>query len=135
MSLCKIELEWADGTYPFCLPLAQLEELQTHCDAGPMVIAGRLESSSWRVADIYQTLRLGLIGGGMKPIEALRLCRLYVLDRPWIENVFPALAVLQAALIGKPDEPVGKSPAAGEESDPPAQTESSTSGSSTASVS
>ena len=44
MSLCKIEMEWADGNYPFCLPLAQLEELQTHCDAGPLVIAQRLEN-------------------------------------------------------------------------------------------
>lgn len=70
MSLCKIDLEWADGTYPFCLPLAQLEELQSHCDAGPMVIAGRLEAGSWKVGDVYHTLRLGLIGGGMAPVDA-----------------------------------------------------------------
>lgn len=133
MSRCQITMVWGDGEYPFCLPLAQLEELQTLCDAGPMVIAGRLEASVWRTQDIYHTLRLGLIGGGTKPVEAIRLCRSYVLERPWIENVLPALAILQAALIGKPDEPVGKSEAAGAESDPPAQTESSTSETSTGS--
>lgn len=128
-------MEWADGTYPFCLPLAQLEELQTHCDAGPLVIAQRLEHGLWTSKEVYHTLRLGLIGGGTPPIEALRKTKLYVLDRPWGENVLPALAVINAVIFGKPDEPVGKSPAAGEESDPPAQTESSTSETSTASAS
>lgn len=135
MSRCKIEMEWADGTYPFCLPLAQLEELQTHCDAGPLVIAQRLEHGLWTSKEVYQTLRLGLIGGGMSPIEALRKTKLYVLDRPWGENALPALAVINAVIFGKPDEPVGKSPADGEESDPPAPMESSTSETSTASAS
>ncbi|WP_244595660.1 gene transfer agent family protein [Bosea lathyri] len=113
-------MEWADGSHRFCLPLAQLEELQTQCDAGPIVISNRLESGEWRVSDIYQTLRLGLIGGGMAPVDALRLCKAYVLDRPWLENVRPAHAVIQAVLIGKLDEPVGKSQAVGQESDPTA---------------
>jgi hypothetical protein len=135
VSRCSVDLEWADGTFTFALPLAQLEELQTLCDAGPVVIAQRLEHSLWTSKEVYHTLRLGLIGGGMQPAEALRKTRLYVLERPWLENVMPALAVMQAVLIGKPDEPVGKSPADGEESDPPARTESSTSESSTASAS
>lgn len=135
MSRCSVDLQWADGTFTFALPIAQLEELQTLCDAGPMVIAQRLEHGHWTSKEVYHTLRLGLIGGGMKPDEALRKTRLYVLERPWLENVMPALAVMQAVLIGKPDEPVGKSPADGEESDPPARMESSTSESSTASAS
>jgi hypothetical protein len=130
VSRCSVDLEWADGTFSFALPLAQLEELQTLCDAGPLVVAQRLELGQWTSKEVYHTLRLGLIGGGMPPAEALRKTRLYVLDRPWLENVMPALAVMQAVLVGKPDEPVGKSPADGEESDPPAQTESSTSESS-----
>lgn len=131
MSLCAVTLIWADGEHAFALPIAQLEELQSKCDAGPLVIARRLEAGTWQYEDVYHTLRLGLIGGGMAPVEALKLTRLYVLERPWIENVYPALAVLQAAILGKPDEPVGKSPADGEESAPPAGTESSISGTST----
>ena len=134
MSLCAIDFDWADGHYDFALPIAQLEELQRICDAGPMVIAERLRHGVWKTADVHDTLRLGLIGGGMKPVEALQLCRTYVLGQPWAENVLPALAVINAALFGKPDEPVGKLPADGEESDPPAQTESSTSETSTASA-
>lgn len=135
MSLCKIDFDWADGHYDFALPIAQLEELQTICDAGPVVIAQRLEHSLWTSKEVYHTLRLGLIGGGMTPVDALRKTKLYVLERPWLENVMPALAVMQAVLVGKPDEPVGKSLAGGEESDPAAQTESSISESSTASAS
>ncbi len=134
MSRCSVEMDWADGAYVFALPLAQLEELQTICDAGPAVIAQRLELGLWTSKEVYHTLRLGLIGGGMAPRDALQKTRLYVLDRPWMENVMPALAVIHAVLVGKPDEPVGKSPADGEGSAPPAETQSSTSESSTASA-
>lgn len=135
MSLCKIELEWADGTYPFCLPLAQLEELQTHCDAGPMVIADRLQHGRWKTQDVYQTIRLGLIGGGMAPVDALRICKFYITDRPWGESALPALAIINAVLFGKPGEPVGKSRARGKRAARRAPTASSTSESSTASAS
>lgn len=135
MSRCAIDFEWADGHYTFALPIAQLEELQRICDAGPMVIAERLRHGVWKIEDIHATLRLGLIGGGEKPLAALHLVQAYVHNRPWGENVLPALAVVNAALFGKPDEPVGKSQADGEESDPPAQTESSISETSTASAS
>ncbi|CAN7336616.1 gene transfer agent family protein [Bosea sp. LjRoot90] len=134
MSLCAIEFDWADGTYTFALPIAQLEELQRICDAGPMVIAERLRHGIWKTSDVHDTLRLGLIGGGMKPVDALQLCKTYVLARPWAESALPALAVINAALFGKPDEPVGKSPADGGESDPAAGTESSTSETSTVSA-
>lgn len=134
MSLCRIELDWADGTYPFCLPLAQLEELQTHCDAGPMVIADRLQHGRWKTQDVYQTLRLGLIGGGMAPVDALRLVTLYGPPvRPAAESALPALAVINAVLFGKPGEPVGKSPARRKGAARRARTASSTSGTSTAS--
>lgn len=114
MSLCQVTLAWADGTYLFCLKLAQIEELQTHCDAGPMVIADRLQHGRWQTQDVYQTLRLGLIGGGMAPVDALRLVTLYgPPTRPIAESVLPALSVLNAVLFGKRDEPVGKSRARG----------------------
>jgi hypothetical protein len=134
VSRCSVDLEWADGSYSFCLPLAQLEELQTLCDAGPLVIAQRLESGLWTHKEVYHTLRLGLIGGGMPPGDALRKTRLYVLDRPWLENVMPALAVMQAVLVGKKDEPVGKSPARGKRAARRVRTESSTTASSTPSA-
>ena len=134
MSLCHVDLTWADGDYRFCLPMAQLEELQTLCDAGPLVIADRLEHGRWKTQDVFHTLRLGLIGGGMEVVPALKLCRSYVEGR-WGENVLAAYTVLQRTVWGKPDEPVGKSRVRRARAARRAPTESSTSVNSTGSAS
>ena len=104
----EITLDWADGTYLFALKWGQLIELQEKCDAGPFVVLARLQDQSWRVGDIADTIRLGLIGGGTAPLDALKLTRTYVEARPPLENVRVAQAVLAAALMGAPEERVGK---------------------------
>lgn len=58
--------------------------------------------------EIRETLRLGLIGGGMKPHEALRLVRSYVEEKPIEDNRLHALAIVQAALYGAPEERLGE---------------------------
>lgn len=105
----KIELEWADmqgagsgRKHVFCLTIRCLEELQDKCDAGPQAIWQRLVDGSWKIADVRETLRLGLIGGEMKPIEAAKLVDRYVDTGSLLENVLYARAVLQAALAGPP---------------------------------
>lgn len=110
-SNASITLAWADGDYTFRLPIGQLRELQEKCDAGPMVIYRRLSNGEWKVDDVRETLRLGLIGGGMKPVEALVLVKRYVDNRPWAENVMPATAVILAAVLGVPGDTVGKTEA------------------------
>lgn len=100
----SIALDWADGTYQFRLAWAQIAELQEKCNAGPFEILRRLSVGAWRVEDISNVLRLGLIGGGMEPVPALKLVRLYVEARPPMENLLPAQAVMSAGLMGAPDE-------------------------------
>ncbi len=109
----SITLDFADGTYKFRLAWGQLAELQENCDAGPYVILERLQNRSWRLNDIRENIRLGLIGGGMDPVSALKLVKRYVEDRPLLENVKLAQAVLTVALIGAPEEEVGEPKAAG----------------------
>jgi hypothetical protein len=123
----RIELDWADGTYSFRLAWGQLEELQEHCEAGPFIIHTRLQTHQWRVQDISNVIRLGLIGGGMKPAEALKITRRYVEERPPLENVPYAVAILGAGIMGASDERLGEPEAADpEESDLTiSQTESS----------
>lgn len=104
----ELTLDWADGTYLFALKWGQLIELQEKCDAGPYVVLARLEEGSWRVGDIADTIRLGLIGGGLPPLEALKLTRTYVEARPPLENLRAAQAILAAGLMGVPEERVGK---------------------------
>ena len=99
-----IELRWADGDHRFRLPLGQLRELQDKCGAGPLRIAHRLRGDDWLVDDVREPIRLGLIGAGMKPTEALTLVLRYVDARPLYESVLTALAVLSAALFGVPED-------------------------------
>lgn len=100
----KIKLPWADGEREFRLAIGQLRELQDKCNAGPAEILARLSNGTWRVDDIRETLRLGLIGGGASPTDALVLVARYVDIRPLMENVMPAQAVLLAAVVGE-EEP------------------------------
>jgi hypothetical protein len=104
----SITLPWADGVYTFCLNVEDIRELQRKCDAGPAFILGRLADGSYLIDDIYQTIRLGLIGGGLDPIKSLALTDRYVLKRPWLENIQLAQAIISAALAGFEDEPLGK---------------------------
>ena len=103
-----ISLDWADGHHAFRLAIAQLRELQDKTGVGPAALFDRLASRQWRVDDLRETIRLGLIGGGMDPLDALALVRRYVDDRPLMENVLIAWRILSAALIGPEDDQPGK---------------------------
>lgn len=94
------ELDWADGTYTFRLGLAQLEELEEKRDLSIFTLAARLSPNvrAARVADISETLRIGLIGGGMTPVDALALVRRYVDERPLDESRDVAYSVTLAAI-------------------------------------
>lgn len=107
----EVTLTWADGDYLFALKWAQLIELQEKTEAGPYFVLGRLGDGTWRIGDISEVIRLGLIGGGMAPIAALGLVRRYVEARPPMENLQTAQAILAVALMGSPDESVGKADA------------------------
>jgi hypothetical protein len=109
---CSITLTWADGDYIFRLKLGQLRELQEKCDAGPAEIYRRCVTHTWRIDDIRETIRLGLIGGGTTPEAALKLVKTYVDDRPLMESVLPAQSIIGAVLSGVPDEEPGKAEAA-----------------------
>lgn len=107
----RIELDFADGTFSFRLGWGELATLQEECDAGPYVILHRLHSHQWRVRDISNVIRLGLVGAGMPPADALRKVRSYVEKYPPLESHPFALAILSAGLLGAPDEPAGEQPA------------------------
>ncbi|MCP8894299.1 gene transfer agent family protein [Shinella daejeonensis] len=113
----SVTLDWADGTYVFRLAWAELEMLQEAVDAGPWVVLQRLVDKSCRVGDISNVIRLGLIGGGLEPVAALKLVRSYVEARPPAESLIHAFAVLSAALNGAPEEPVGEHEAANQEAE------------------
>jgi hypothetical protein len=134
-----IDMPWADGFYTFRLGLEQLEELEEKRDASIFALHRRLSPQvrDVRTADIVEVLRIGLIGGGMKPVEAMLLVRRYVDERPLDENRDAAYAVVLAALsrVRTEDPPKGESQAAKTEgsTSPPSAEPQSTSVSSPAS--
>lgn len=108
----SIAFDWADGEHRFRLALGQLRELQEKTGASPFEIFERLSARRPMVDDLREVLRLGLTGGGLAPVEALRLVRTHVDERPLAEAIVPALTVLAAALFGPAEDEPGKSPGA-----------------------
>lgn len=94
-----LDLPFGDGVYRFDLSkIGELRELQVKCGTGPHKIAGRLLSDEWLVDDIRETLRIGLMGGGMKSTDALRLVDRYAGEGGWLTHLPTAQAVILAAL-------------------------------------
>jgi hypothetical protein len=113
-----VDLAWGDGERAFRLAIGQLRELQDKCAAGPAEILTRLSTGRWRVEDVRETVRLGLIGGGVTPAEAHTLTVRYVDERPLLESVMVARAALAMALVGEPEDDAGKRKAGGARSNP-----------------
>jgi hypothetical protein len=108
----SIELDFADGTFTFRLAWGELAKVQEACDAGPYVVLQRLMTGEWRLSDISEVIRQGLIGGGFTPVEATKKVRAYVEARPPTENLSLAQAVLTVGLMGAPEERLGEAEAA-----------------------
>lgn len=99
---------FGDDDYTFRLGWGEWRDLQEACDAGPYVILDRLAAGRWRIEDIREVIRYGLIGGGLEPAKALKLIRQYVEDRPPMGSWKLALDIATAGVIGAPEEEVGK---------------------------
>lgn len=81
---------------------------------GTQEVLHRLTTGAATFREVREAIRIGLIGGGMEPNRALVLVRRYVDERPRAEAVPLAQHILAAEIVGVPDEPVGKAPAAGD---------------------
>lgn len=103
-----VTMVWADGEHRFRLAIGQLRELQEKTGVGPQRLYERIFTGDWHVDDLRETIRLGLIGGGAKPTDAVKLVERYVDGRPLNESRVPAQVILVAALSGVPDDVVGK---------------------------
>lgn len=108
----EVELAWNGGTHDFRLAIGEWRRLQEACDCGPADLLERLTNGRWRINDLREPIRLGLIGGGMKPIDANALVEQWVDARPFLENLPVARAIVLASLVGAPEEPLGNGAAA-----------------------
>lgn len=147
----EITLAWGDQDRTFRLGIKEWELVQEKCDAGPAEIHRRLAPmfaateaglsfpqikangylGTWRVHDVREPIYRGLIGGGMEPTTAGKLVKELVDERELIENVCLAYRIVDASIVGAPDEPLGE-PEEGETAATPSPTESSASANTTA---
>jgi len=104
----SIEFVWGDGLTRFALRIGGLRDLEAKRKAGAVEIFRRFENETWFVDDVYEVIRLGLIGGGKIPTDAYRLTEQYVAERPIVESFHPAYVILASALNGAPEDDAGK---------------------------
>lgn len=105
----QVSIAWGDGEHVFNIAkIGQLLELEEKCGVGVAEVFNRLREGRWRFNDVRETVRLGLIGGGMTPVKALALTKTYTDERPLAESHPVAMTILMAAIVGVPGEEVGK---------------------------
>ena len=123
----SIELPFNGQRTMFKLAWRELMKIQEACDAGPYVVLDRLVTGRWRLQDISEVIKWGLIGAGLPQGDALKLVETEVEGRRPLENLVIAQQVLGAGVVGAPEEEVGKKSEAAsqEEGTTLSQTESS----------
>ena len=94
----QITTDWGDAEYTFRLGLGELEELEAKFDKSIFVLVNLFRTRTAKSTEILETLRIGLIGGGMSAPNALALKRRYGDERPLEESRDVAYAVAMAAL-------------------------------------
>ena len=104
----KITQAWADGEYDFRLGLGEIRELEDKCNAGICEILQNLQIGKWRFDNLRETIRLGLIGAGMPPVDALKLIKRYFDDKPLLQSIPLACKIIEAVLLGVPDDQIKK---------------------------
>jgi tail tube GTA-gp10-like protein len=100
----SVELNWVGGEHVFAFNIGQIEALQKLTGEGPGSSLKRLYLSlqekspmlgPWLTKDVFDVVRLGLVGGGMEIIDARKLVAETV-ERVGIE---PLIAVAADVLL------------------------------------
>lgn len=96
---------FGDAEHHFCLTLPEIVELERTTDSAIGAVYGRVSHMQFTLRDVRETIRLGLIGGGMAPQRAAQMVETYVDPRPLAEVSTTALAILTALFFGRPADP------------------------------
>lgn len=97
---------WPAGEHSFRLGIGELRGVEQRCEAGCAVVLSRLLGQAWKVDDVLQPLRLGLIGAGMVEREAQKLVDAALTDSSLYALSIPAADIIQHFLLteGKDDQ-------------------------------
>ena len=116
-----VRINWSGGEDDFCAAkIGTLLAIEERCGVGVGAVYQRIVSGSWKVYDISEVIRLGLIGAGMSAEDAKKKTDVHVLQNPngLAPSLLISMRILEAALVGVQDDPVGKPEAEGEMGSP-----------------
>ena len=92
---------FGDGEKTFAFPTRDLiQELERKTSHGVGALFRRFRTTDYALSDVFEVLRLGLIGGGMSPVEADKLVNVYGVGRPLGEVFAVADGVITALFFG-----------------------------------
>lgn len=107
-----VEVAWGGDARRFRLGIGELLALEDKRACPAFTVFERLREGRPFVSDIVETIRIGLIGGGMDAKSARDLVDRVIGAGKVFENLMTAQIVLAAALMGLPkdeaDDPPGK---------------------------
>lgn len=101
----QIEREWAGRERSFALSFGSVMDLEQACGDGKTpaaigLIFQRLTRGLFTVSDVYHTIRLALVGGGMASGDAGALMKRHFDTRPYVQNAGLAVEILEAVMVG-----------------------------------
>lgn len=92
---------FGDAEYDFRLTVPMLTELEKSTGLPSLALFTRIFNRESALADLTETIRLALIGGGTAPKRAAELVAAYATDRPFAEIYPLAFAIAETAWFGK----------------------------------
>lgn len=97
---CEIVMAFGDDDYLFRFTVKQIAELQEKCKAGIGTIYRRVAMGEYYAEDLTESVRLGLIGGGVEATKARVLIERYLDPIPMLNRLEYAQAILAACVVG-----------------------------------
>lgn len=95
-----------EGHFDLHLRINELIALQEILNVGPFALSTRFAQGEWLVNDVKETIRLGLIGGGLSQREAFAIVERNVTAGYLMEYAMIAHQCILAAVMGVEDEPI-----------------------------
>ncbi|WHZ35758.1 gene transfer agent family protein [Sagittula sp. MA-2] len=104
-----VRLTWPGGEHTFRLRIGELRALQGATDSGPEELFNRIRLANWRVDDLIQIIRWGLVGGGEMDASKAATFVTPLFDlHPLSEFRMTATAILAKTLLAIEDDPLGE---------------------------
>ncbi|WP_054006171.1 gene transfer agent family protein [Cypionkella psychrotolerans] len=91
---------FGDGEHDFTLTDPMLAELEKITGLGAGALYFQMLTLAYPAEYLREIIRLGLIGGGMNPEQAKRLCDAYGVNRPLAETLALAWEIMAARWTG-----------------------------------